>query len=359
MRQSLLPALLFFSILLLAGCAQTADQDTIKLGVILPLTGEAASYGNAGRSGVDLAIKEVNDAGGINGRMLEAIYEDDACTKQSVSAIQSLMDVKSVDAILGFVCSSAAGPAVPVAQENKMPVVIIAASAPALTAGDYIFRIYPSDSLQGKYQAEYLYNDLGKRKVAIVYVKNDWGQGLHDVFVQRFEELGGKVVADESVLQDQTDMRTVIMKVKASDPDAIVAPLYVVTGLAFVKQAKDAGIDVPMIGGDSFGTPDFYSKPEADGMMFTTANIATPDDFKKTIEDRGGTMNIITPLGYDAVKIYAQVMREAGTEKSAVKDALSKGAFSGISSPTISFDSNGDLNSAVFEVKTINNGDID
>ncbi|MBI3335780.1 MAG: ABC transporter substrate-binding protein, partial [Candidatus Portnoybacteria bacterium] len=158
-------------------------SEPIKLGYIGPLTGELADGGEAGLAGATLAVKEINDAGGVLGRQLELVAEDDKCSAEGVNAMNKLVNIDKVVAITGPDCSASGGPALPIAQKAGVPVVVRWASAPHLTKiGDYIFRVYPSDAFQGKFIAEFLYNDLGKKKAAVVYVKNDWGQGIHDVF---------------------------------------------------------------------------------------------------------------------------------------------------------------------------------
>ena len=151
----------------------TPTQTPIKLGVSLPFTGEAASYGQGIVGGIELAVSEVNAAGGVNGRKLVLVKEDDKCaSKEGVSAMTKLVSVDKVDAVIGPLCSAAGGASLPVAQASKTP-TIFWASAPKLPkTGDYVFRTYPSDSFQGKYAAELLYNKLGKKKVAVVYVQN-------------------------------------------------------------------------------------------------------------------------------------------------------------------------------------------
>src|SRR3989344_5711994 len=151
--------LVVIGLVILSGKSGPTETGPIRIGASLPLTGEAASYGEITKSGIDLAVKEVNDAGGIDGRMIEIIYEDDKCDTTGSNVFNKLVNIDKVDAIIGPVCSSAAGPGVPIAQSGKVP-TIIWASAPGLTkAGDYIFRTYPSDSFQGKYAAEYAFNN--------------------------------------------------------------------------------------------------------------------------------------------------------------------------------------------------------
>lgn len=330
------------------------SSNPIKLGVSLPLSGEAASFGDAGVAGVEFAVKEVNDAGGVNGRMIEIVYEDDKCDSTGVTALTKLVQTDNVDAIIGPVCSSAAGPGVPVVQESKTPILLIA-SAPHLTQGkDYVFRVYPSDAFLGKFLAKYVTEDMGKQKVALVYVKNDWGQGIRDEFVKAMEQSEAELVFEDSMNQDDTDARTLIAKVKAAKPEVVVAPLYPAGGLVFIKQAKQLGLDVPIIGGDAWDGAEVVESGEADDILIAVGNINNPDDFQSKAKALSGKeTNIMTPIAYDGVKVLAQVWSEVGTDKAAVQKALTSVSHVGLSTPTIEFDEEGDLKKAEYQVKVV------
>ena len=250
----------------------------IKIGLSSPMTGEAASYGEGFSAGAELAVREINEAGGINGSLIELIIEDDQCSAKGVNAVSKLVTVDAVTAIVGPMCSAAAGPGLPIAQNAGVPVIVVG-SAPHLTkVGDYIFRDYPSDAFQGKFAAEFLYNDLGKRKAAIIYTKNDWGMGIQEVFAKRFVELGGEVVYNEGVVQDSTDLRTQLTKAKEAGPDVLYFPVYPQNGAAGFKQAKELGLEATIVGGDSFEGEETWQIPEAEGIfVFSLYCLVIPD----------------------------------------------------------------------------------
>lgn len=335
-----------------------ANKEPIKIGATLPLTGEAASYGDGAKAGIDLAVKEINDGGGINGRKIEILFEDDKCSKDGATTISKLVNINKVVAIIGPLCSPAAGSGLPIAQNAKVP-VIFWASAPNLNKiGDYLFRTYPSDALQGKFVAGYLFNHLKKQKIAIVYVKNDWGQGLRDVFVSEFKNFGGEIVFDEGVAQDTKDFKTVFTKLKQTFPDLVYLPIFPAGGAIAIKQMKDLGISVPVFGGDSFETEEFLKVPQAEGVMYSTGKFNNPEEFKTRVKIViGKDSNIMTPMGYDAVKILAKIIKSVGTDKEEIRNALVKLQYTeGISLPIIDFDENRDLRMAQSEVKIIKNG---
>jgi branched-chain amino acid transport system substrate-binding protein len=354
--------LVVWGIFALTRDGEPTEEGPIKIGLSAPLTGEAASFGEATLGGVELAVKEINDAGGVNGRMIELIAEDDLCSSEGINAINKLINVDKVHAIIGPVCSAAGGPAVPVAQESGTP-TIIWASAPALTsAGDYIFRSYPSDALQGKAAAEFVYNTLGKRKAAVLYVNNDWGVGLDGVFNSVFEGLGGEVTSRETVNQDATDTRTQITKIKDSEPDVLYIPLYPKTGVISLKQIKELGLDVPLVGGDAFSTEEIILLAEADGMAFIRGKSPENEEFNATVKEvTGREPNFFSAFGYDSIKILASVIEEVGTSPVDLRDALAKVSYSGgMSVPLVEFSQNGDLKDAEFEVRLIKGGvDVD
>ena len=363
----LIALVVLMTAIVLAGCSSqaptakvTADDTTkpIKIGMLAPMTGEASSYGVNVNLGALLAVKEINEAGGIDGRKIEYILEDDECSSKSVAAMTKLINVDKVDVIVGPVCSAAAGPALPIAQQNKVPVVLTAASAPALTSvGDYIFRIYPSDALQGKFGADFAYDRLGK-KAAILYVQNDWGEGLYRVFKDRFTKLGGKVVFESSALGTDTDFKTIISQIKDSGADFLYLPLYPNSGAAATKQAKELGLDIQILGADAYVAEEIIKSGNADGVIYTVVDARSPKEFEQRIatlpEAKNVDQNFITMFGYDAIKVAANAIARAGTtNKQAVRDALATTNYVGVSNPSITFDSVGDLTSTKVGLRII------
>ncbi len=333
-------------------------SEPIKIGLTMPMSGEAASWGEGGRAGAELALKEINSKGGINGGKIELIYEDDKCNKDGVNSINKLANIDKVVAIIGPFCSAAGGPGLPIAQNAGVP-VIFSASAPHLTKiGDYVFRAYPSDAFQGKFAANYVFNNLKKSKVALLYVKNDWGQGIRDVFFKRFTELGGNIVYDEGIAQDTKDLKSFITKMKAAEPDLVYFPAYPAVGIIGLKQMKDLGFNVPVLGGDAFETNEVFNSGVAEGVMYTVGVIKNPDDFKARVKaETGSESNIATVIVYDGVKILAKIIDAVGADRKNIRDALAKLSYKeGVSLPLIEFGHDHELTEAQFEVKLIKNG---
>lgn len=335
----------------------TQNQGPIRIGVSAPLTGEAASFGDGMTAGAELAKKEINEKGGVNGRMIELVFADDRCdNKEGLNSFNKLVNVDKVDAIVGPICSAAAGSGLPVAKEKNVPTIVFG-SAPNLPGiGENIFRTYPSDSFQGVYAADFIKNTLGKSKVAVLYVQNDWGQGIRDVFVKKFQELGGQVVFDEGVTQDVKDLRTPVTKLKEANPEVIYFPAYPAAGVVGLKQLKEQGVTATVVGGDAFGADEVIKSGVAEGLIYTLAKINNPEDFAKRAKDAAGGKEPIwvTPLTYDAINILAGVFTKVGTEPAKVIEEMKKvKTTTAISLPVIEFDELGDLKAAEFELKQV------
>ena len=158
------------------------EEEVIKIGATLPLTGDISTYGIDAKNAIDLVVKEINEVD-IDGKKIEIIYEDDQCDpKQVVTTVNKLINVDKVKIILGPFCSGAALAAVPITQSNNVFLLSGSVTNPGLADYNLFFRTIPSDDYQGKFAAEYTYNILGKRKVAISYAQNDYCIGLKDIF---------------------------------------------------------------------------------------------------------------------------------------------------------------------------------
>ncbi len=235
--------LVFFSV----GCVKK-DEKEIKIGAILPLTGDAAQWGIPPMKGAQLAVEEINSRGGVNGKKILLKIEDDRCDpKDGVSAFKKLTMDKELKIILGAVCSSVTLAVAPIAENNKILLISPASTNPTITvAGDYIFRVIPSDDLRGKIFAEYLYNDAKIKNVAILDINNDGGVGSRNSFLKCFTELGGKIVIDESYEQGTKDVRSQLSKIKNSDVDAVLVISYPSDTILTLKQTKELKLQKPL-----------------------------------------------------------------------------------------------------------------
>ena len=224
---------------------QPTGQASYKVGVMLPLTGDAAAYGLPIQKAIKIAFDEINAKGGVNGAKLDPIYEDSKCNpKDGNAAAQKLVNVDKTKVIIGGVCSGETLGAAPITEAAKVVLISPSATSPDITkAGDFVFRVAPSDAFAGEVAAEYAFNTMGARKAAVVSETTDYAQGLRNVFKARFTELGGQIVVDETYNPEDTDFRTQATKVKVASSDVIyLLPQAPAKGLLLIKQLREAGV---------------------------------------------------------------------------------------------------------------------
>ncbi len=337
------------------------SPEPIKIGFIGPLTGGASSFGVSARAAIQVSVSEVNQAGGINGRPIKMIYEDGQCNaKDAVNAARKLININHVSAILGGVCSTETSAFVNIAMKNKTIVFSPCSSAPSLSnSGKYFFRDYPSDSYQGSYAANYAYNKLGARRVAILYHISAYGTGIKDVFVKRFKELGGTILDIEGVPQTTIDYRSQLTKIKELNPDLIYSPMYPGGSIAALTQANQLGIKTTFLGADGWGDLNLQKKVSGKGKFLYTS-VSSPNlskNLKQKILAVSGETGIpaCSTQAYSAVQILANALKQVGTNPNKLAKALHTTNYNGVSGH-ISFDKNGDLTNAKYVIKQIKNG---
>lgn len=350
------------AVLMSKSAQTTTSKEPIKLGSILPLTGEAAEIGIRAQDAINLALEEINSQGGINGRNLTVVFEDGKCdSRASSDAGTKLINFDRVQVIIGGLCSGETLGVVPTAEQSKVVMLSPCSSAPKITqSGDYIFRVYPSDSFQGSFGAEYVYNKLGIKKVAILHTIGDWGNGIKDVFKQRFTELGGQIVAEESFEQSATDMRSQLTKIKAANPELIYMPAYSQGAGLILKQSKELGINAKFLDGDGGDDPNVIkvASDAAEGFQVTVASTGS-DAFAQRFKAKfGHDPMVCTSFSYDATNIIAHVLKKTGDNGTSVKNELyNVKNYNGITG-SISFDSNGDRTTAEYIIREVRNGTL-
>ena len=264
------------------------SNEPITIGFIGPLTGENANIGIPIRRGVELAVEDVNSAGGVNGRQLVAIFEDGKCNaKEANTAAMKLFDQDNVIAVVGGVCSSETLAIAPAANEEKIPIISPSSTNPKITdAGDYVFRVVGSDALQGKIMAEYIFSE-GYTKVALIYQNSDYNIGLKNVFTETFEELGGEIVAAENYESDAKDYKTQLTKIKAVDPEALYIIPYSEGGL-IVKQAKELDLETQLFGPETFESESMLKDggDAMEGLVFTKPRFDERNPQSKKVLDK-------------------------------------------------------------------------
>lgn len=339
------------------------QSQSVKIGFIGPLTGDAASTGLADKAAVEVAVDEVNKSGGINGHTLEVIFEDGQCdAKTANTAASKLINVDQVPVIIGGLCSNETGAFGQMAMEKKVIVFSYGSSAPALSQlGKYFFRSYPSDSFEGKFDAEYAYNNFGARKIAIAYHLTDFATQIKNVFEPRFKELGGEIVSDEGAAQESRDYRTMLTKIKAANPDLIYLLMYPEGATVLMRQAEALGLQKKIFGDAVLVDPKLQKDIKDLKLAVFYPEIVTPkspDSFRSAVlaKTGGDQVPVSAPQAYDNVKIITEMMKEFGTDTEKIQEEMHKLSYDGISGH-IQFDANGDLTSANFVMKQIVNGE--
>ncbi len=337
---------------------EVAETGPIKIGFLGPLTGDLAGIGENAQAAVAIAVEEINALGGVLGKNVEVIYEDDGCNGASAAtAISKLINTDKVVAVLGGACSGATLGAAPVAEAAKVPQLSYCSTGPAITeAGDYIFRNVPSDFFQADYAASYLMK-AGKKNVALLTTKNDWGDGLAKAFTVAFAKAGGKIVVTDTFAPESKDLKIQLTAIKAKNPDAVYFAGYTDGTIAGLKQAHDLGITAQFFGADAWDDTKTWSElgTLGDGAMFTVVGTNSTNEFKAKMKAKLGKDDLIYCSNYahDGLKILASAIEEAGkTSGEAVKNALYKTNFTGgVSAKELKFDSNGDPTSAAYVIK--------
>ena len=322
----------------LAGCNKlpggtAATSETIKVGEFASMTGSEATFGQSSHKGTQLAIDDLNAAGGVLGKKIQLITEDDQSQAgQPATVVRKLISSDGVVAILGEVASSKSLEAAPICQQNKIPMISPASTNPKVTeTGDYIFRVCFIDPFQGTVMANFSLNTLHLKNVAVLTdVKSDYSLGLAKFFKESFSG-GGKIAAEQNYSSGDKDFSAELTAIKAQNPDGIFVPGYYTEVGLIALQAKQLGINVPLFGGDGWESSALVPIGGAalEGDYFSTHY--SPQDTSPAVQNfvkefqakYNETPDAMAALGYDSAMILAAAIKSAGTTDGAkVRDAL-------------------------------------
>ena len=337
----------------------------IRIGHFASLTGDTATFGRSTDNGIRMQIEEVNDRGGVLGRPLELVTEDDrSVTEEARTAAQKLLQRDQVVALLGEVASSRSLAAAPEAQRARVPMISPASTNPRVTeVGDYVFRACFIDPFQGAVMAKFAGETLGAKRVAILFdFKQDYSVGLADFFRKTFQSMGGEIVADERYTSGDIEFRAQLTKIRATHPDAIFVPGYYTEAGLIAKQARELGITAPLLGGDGWDSTRTLEIGGAavEGNFFSNHYAADSDSplvqafVKKYRAKYGEVPDAMAVLGYDAAGILVDALGRAGTtEGPKLRDAIAATKdYAGVSG-TITMDAqrNARKDAVVIEIK--------
>ncbi|HUR99707.1 MAG TPA: ABC transporter substrate-binding protein [Pyrinomonadaceae bacterium] len=330
----------------------TDTGDTIKVGVYGDLTGQTSSFGQSTKNGIELAVEEINNAGGVNGKKIQLIVEDDqGRPEQAKTVVSKLINQDKVQAVLGEVASTNTLAAAPVAQEAKIPMISPSSTNQKVTeVGDYISRVCFIDPFQGSVMAKFAANTLKAKTAAILGdVNSDYSKGLTQFFEQEFTKLGGKVLAKEAYTQTDPDFKGQLTKIRNLNPDVIYVPGYYGQVGIIAKQARELDMNMPLLGGDGWDSPELWKlggaalKNTYISNHYSAENPAPEiQNFVRTYKAKFNVEpDSLAALAYDAAKVLADAIKRAGgTDSAKLRDAInSTKNFPGVTGQ-ISIDAN-------------------
>ena len=331
MKKSVIGSFVMAALLALTSCG-AKETNEIKIGGIFPLSGAVAVYGVECKNGIDLAIEEINAAGGINGKNVVLISEDDEGNPdKTVNAYQKLTSKDGAKIIIGSLTSGCTQAITNRAQAQKVVQIAPAATAPAITdAGDYIFRACFVDPFQGRVGGKFSAETLNAKTAAILYdTGNDYSVGLTENFEAAFTQAGGKIVAKEAYTTNDKDFNAQLTKIKSANPDVVYLPDYYNVVALIAKQLRAQGIEAPIVGADGWDGILGNSSAEVLNGFYSNHYATDSTDpavqaFVKKFNDKySKDPNSFAALGYDSVYILKDAIIKAGSDDAtAVKEAL-------------------------------------
>ncbi len=335
------PVLILPLLCLWTGCNKPADEstgtanDSIKVGEFASLTGSEAAFGQSSHKGTVLAIDEINAAGGVLGKKIDLIYEDDQSKQgESATIVKKLISRDHVVAILGEVASGRSLEAARICQDNKIPQISPSSTNPKVTeTGDYIFRVCFTDPFQGKLLADFALQTLKTKRVAMLTdLAAAYSVGLADYFKQPFTAGGGTIIAEQKYASHDKDFKAQLTAIKAEKPEAIFVPGYYTEAGLIVLQARQLGIQVPMFGGDGWEAQELIqiAGDALTNTYYSTHFSAIKDapEVRKFVDAykaryNGEIPDAMAALGYDSALVLADAIKRAGTTESAkLRDAI-------------------------------------
>lgn len=356
MKRILLALLLLTTLFLAFACERRGgsgtgnDTGTIVIGYYGDLSGRTSNFGQSTKEGVLMAADEINKAGGINGRQVQILSEDDeGRPEKAATVVTKLIDQDKVVALLGEVASGNTLAAAPKAQSSQIPMISPSSTNPTVTeVGDYIFRVCFIDPFQGEVMAKFAANSLKAKTAAIMLDFNSpYSRGLTEFFRASFTKLGGQIVNEQSYTQGDRDYKGQLTKIRSLNPDVIYIPGYYGEVGVIAKQAQQLGIKKPLLGGDGWDAVQLWELGGDSLNGSYISNHYSVDDpapaIQKFVADYNGRYSkrpdALAALGYDAMRVLADAIKRGGTTNGPkLRDAIAQTQnFPGVTG-TISLD---------------------
>lgn len=337
-----------------------------RVGAFFSLSGPQTQFGVDTREGIELAVDEVNKAGGVRGKPIKVLFEDDKSNPQeATNKVLQLIDRDKVVALLGEVASSISKAGGIVANKKKVPMISPTSTNPDVTkVGPFVFRVCFTDDEQGQAGARFVAKTLNKKKVAILFASDDlYSSGLANEFREEAKKLGLEIVKEKQFLKTETNFTTYITEIRDAKPDIIYAPIYYNAMIPVARQAKAAGVPGEMfLGGDGWDSAALLdgAGEEMNGAYFTDhiapdAPFPSAQAFFKAYNERYKHQpSALATVGYDAAKLLADAIRRAkGDTPEAIRDAIqdTKGFQGASGTITINKDRNADKPIVIVQIK--------
>ena len=341
--------------------------DSVKIGFNVPLTGFAAADGKSALNGAKLAVKQANQAGGINGKMIElVVYDDQASPKQAVPISNKLIEKDKVVAAISGSYSGATRASAGVFQSAEIPYISAYAVHPEITkAGNYVFRTSFMGEVQGRAGAKLIGATLQRKRVVLITLKNDFGKSLAAGFKEAAGQFNLQIVNEYEYSIKDRQFGPIVAKVKADAPEAIYATGYFFTAGPLVSQLRAAGITVPVIGQEGYDSEQFIkiAGKASEGTIITTSldrdsNSSETRSFISEFEAMAGhKVDMVAASGHTAMKVLVTAMKKAGTTSpSAIRNAIAQTSLVA-STGSISFNDLGEVQKNV-QVQVVRDGDF-
>jgi branched-chain amino acid transport system substrate-binding protein len=342
-------AVIVILMIAIIGVNRIYSNKKIRIGVVLPLTGELSNFGRAVRNGVQMSVDDFNINNNIN---VYVKFEDSqAKPAMAVSALLKLIDYDKVDIVIGSLTSSETLAMVPIANKRKILLISPTASNPKLSnSSPYFYRVWPSDTFDGMIAAKYSYTKFGARKVAIIYINNDYGLGLKNKYNDIFRLMGGKVISIDSYLENASDFRTLLIKIKQNKPDLIYLPGHPRSIGMILKQSRELNMNFKFISNVAAEDKEFINVAgsAANGLIFTSptysVNSRENNDFvNKYTKKYTQEPDVHAVKGYEAAAILLEAIKKGNSSADDIRKYInSKKSFNMISGK-LTFDKNGDI----------------
>ncbi len=329
----------------LAGCKEKEEEEVIKIGAVLPITGVESRVGDLSKNGLMMAENEINMEGGIDGKQIEVLVEDyKSETKEGVTVYNYIKNIHAVPVILtiGSPVSMAMSPLV---NEDEIILFSISSTSSYSTPNDFTYRMVPSAEKEGKNMANLTYNKLGIKRLAVIYLNNDFGVGAKNGFISEYTNIGGEVFMEEAFNQEETDFRSYLTKIKGKDTDTLYIASWGKQAGMIAKQAEEMGMDIQFLCGQACQNPDLIKEGgnAVEGLIFPYTYADKSASFYEDYSVKyGEEANQIAERMYDFLKISAKIIGDCGAEnKECLLNQLQSKEFNATSAK-LKFDENGD-----------------